>query len=81
MPKLEVPGVPLTPPIFCMSVNPIPIGGGQIIPNYYYWPPKKFSPSGITDIDMFKFEDLKNLWSEKIDFNWLQQSSRLLQML
>ena len=30
--------------------NPIPIGEGQIIPTYYYWPLQIFSPSGITDI-------------------------------
>ena len=36
------------PPIFSISVNPIPTGGGQIIPTYYYWPPKFFSSSGIT---------------------------------
>ena len=36
---------------FGSSVNPIPTGGGQIIPTYYYWPPPPqiFSPSGITD--------------------------------
>ena len=33
------------------SVNPIPTGGGQIIPTYYYWPPQSFSPSGITRIE------------------------------
>ena len=36
------------PPIFGRSVNPIPTGGGQIIPTYYYWPPQSFSPSDIT---------------------------------
>ena len=30
-------GPPL--PLFGRSVNPIPTGGGQIIPSYYYWPP------------------------------------------
>ena len=25
-------------PIFGRSVNPIPTGGGHIIPTYYYWP-------------------------------------------
>ena len=37
--------------IFGRSVNPIPTGGEQIIPTYYYWPPKSFSPSGITVMD------------------------------
>ena len=41
------------PPIFGSSVNPIPTGGGQIIPTYYYWPPKIFSPSGITALLLF----------------------------
>ena len=38
---------------FGRSVNPIPTGGGQIIPTYYYCtplPPKKKSPSGITAV-------------------------------
>ena len=26
------------PPIFGSSANPIPTGGGHIIPTYYYWP-------------------------------------------
>ena len=43
------PGGPLAPPIFGRSVNPIPTGGGQIIPTYYYWPPQCFSPSGSTE--------------------------------
>ena len=42
----------LAPPIFGSSVNPIPTGGGQIIPTYYYWPPQIFSPSGITACHM-----------------------------
>ena len=29
-------------PIFGRSVNPIPTGGGHIIPTYYYWPPNFF---------------------------------------
>ena len=44
-------GEPLAPPIFGRSVNPIPTGGGQIIPTYYYWPPQSFSPSGITALN------------------------------
>ena len=36
------------PPIIGWSVNPIPTGGGQIIPTYYYWHTQSFSPSGIT---------------------------------
>ena len=36
-------------PLFGRSVNPIPTGGGQIIPTYFTAPPqKKKSPSGIT---------------------------------
>ena len=50
MPELGGPGGPLVPPIFGRSVNPIPTGGGQIIPTYYYWHPQCFSPSGITAI-------------------------------
>ena len=42
-------GPPTPPlPIFGRSVNPIPTGGGQIIPIYYYWHPQSFSPSGST---------------------------------
>ena len=41
MPELGGPGGPLAPPIFGRSVNPIPTEGGQIIPTYYYRPPKK----------------------------------------
>ena len=33
--------------IYQRSVNPIPTGGGQIIPTYYYWHPQCFSSSGI----------------------------------
>ena len=47
MPEPKGPGGPL--PIFGRSVNPIPTGGGQIIPIYYYCPPPQiFLPSGIT---------------------------------
>ena len=36
-------GPPTPPlPIFGRSVNPIPTGGGQIIPIYYYCPPPHF---------------------------------------
>ena len=40
----------MPPSIFSRSVNPMPTGGGQIIPTYYYCPLQIFSPSGITDI-------------------------------
>ena len=42
------PGGPLARPILSRSVNPIPTGGGQIIPTYiyYYWHPQNLSPSG-----------------------------------
>ena len=43
------PGGPLALPIFSRSVNPIPTGGGQIMPSNYYWNPQIFSPSGITE--------------------------------
>ena len=42
VPEPRGPGGPLAPPIFGRSVNPIPTGGGQIIPTTYYWPPKVF---------------------------------------
>ena len=41
VPEPGGPGGPLAPPIFGKSVNPIPTGGWQIIPTYYYWPPPK----------------------------------------
>ena len=37
---------------------PIPTGGGQIIPTYYYWHPQCFSPSGITAYNLV-FSGLK----------------------
>ena len=37
-------------PIFGRLVNPIPTGGGQIIPTYFYWHPQIFSPSGIAAV-------------------------------
>ena len=51
MPEPEGPGGPVAHTIFGRSVNPIPTGGGQIIPTYYYWHPQCFSSSGITEID------------------------------
>jgi hypothetical protein len=44
-------GVPGEPPlIFGKPVNPIPTGGGQIMPtNYVLVPPSFFSPSGIPE--------------------------------
>ena len=38
------------PPIFGRSVNPIPTGGGQIIPTYYYFPPKFFHPPALLSL-------------------------------
>ena len=48
VPELGGPGGPLAPPIFGRSVNPIPTGGGQIMPTISTGPPQSFSPSGIT---------------------------------
>ena len=49
-------------PIFGRSVNPIPIGGGQIMPPNYYWHPKKISASGITAISIVRvFEQPQKL--------------------
>ena len=45
-----VQGMPLAPPIFGSSVNPIPNGGWQIMPTNYYWHPQIFSSSGIPAI-------------------------------
>jgi hypothetical protein len=56
VPEPGGPGGPLAPPIFGRSVNPIPTGGGQIIPTYYYWPPQSFSPSGITASSTSKYQ-------------------------
>ena len=45
MPEQGVQGMQLAPPFFGSSVNPIPNGGGQIMPANYYWHPQLFSPS------------------------------------
>ena len=42
MPDRGGPGGPLAPPIFGRSVNPIPTGGGQIMPTITTGPPKVF---------------------------------------
>ena len=42
VPELGGPGGPLAPPIFGRSVNPIPTGGGQIMPTISTGPPKVF---------------------------------------
>ena len=42
MPEPGGPGGPLAPPIFGRSVNPIPTGGGQIMPTITTGPPKVF---------------------------------------
>ena len=42
-------GGPLSPLNIWQTSNPIPTGGGQIIPTYYYWHPQTFSPSDITE--------------------------------
>ena len=42
-------GAVCPPSIFSRSVNPIPTGAVQIIPTYYYWPPKFFHlPASLT---------------------------------
>ena len=42
VPELGGPGGPRPPPIFGRSVNPIQIGGGQIMPTITTGPPKVF---------------------------------------
>ena len=55
--------VAIVSPIFSRSVNPILIGGGQIMPTNYHWPPhQSFSPSGITvylviSVRLWNFKD------------------------
>ena len=66
MPELGGPGGPLAPPIFGRSVNPIPTGGGQIMPTISTGPPKVFhlpaSLKGISwmskKVDMIKENNL-----------------------
>ena len=50
MPELGGQGGHLPPQIFGRSVNPIPTGGGQIMPTNHYWHLQIFSPSDIPEV-------------------------------
>jgi hypothetical protein len=59
VPELGGPGGPLAPPIFGRAVNPIPTGGGQIIPHLLLLAPQNFSPSGITDLEKKQIKETR----------------------
>ena len=65
------------PQIFGRSVNPIPTGGWQIIPTYYYWHPQYFSPSGITEQcsspDNSLFRHSKVIWKQILHWHLIDR--------
>ena len=49
MPELGGQGGHWTPQYLADQLTLFQLGGGHIIPTYYYWPPQCFSPSGLTE--------------------------------